>query len=172
MKERYLALVDQGKNPGLRTDGYGLTTATAPRKAVGNTEYKPGKNPHKYLNAEIDRIEYHAADGTWQPVPETGLPVTPGAKVALRVTVGNTGEAKWLHERGPGMVSVWAVWPEAPPHAMGTGQVLDADVPFMGTTRVIIEFTPDAASPQVTIAMGAAPDIVFGEQAAIKIVRK
>ena len=170
VKDRYFALIDQGKNPGLRTDGYGLTSATAPRKAVGNTEYKPGKNPHKYLNAEIDRIEFRAADGTWQPVPEAGLHVTPGAKIALRVTVGNTGEAKWLKGPGAGMVALMMA-PDTPLTRVAIQQ-LEADVPFMGTARAVIEFTPDPAVTQLTFAMFADPDILLGEHAVIKLVRE
>jgi hypothetical protein len=85
VKERYWALIEAGKNPGLHTDGHGLTSATAPRLAVGNTPYKPGLNPHKYLNAEIDSaVVITAPDGSQR----------------LRVTVGNTGEAKWLARSG------------------------------------------------------------------------
>lgn len=157
VKERYFALTEAGKNPGLRTDGYGLTSATAPRRAVGNVEYKPGRNPHKYLNAEIDRVEVKGAGGAWQPL-EGPLPV--GKPVTLRVTVGNLGEARWLAAAGPGQVTL-----QAGGAAAGSAP-LAAEVPFTGTAVVEITVTVNGTG-EAWLRMHAAPDVVFGEKLAL-----
>ncbi len=150
VKERYWALIEAGKNPGLRTDGHGLTSATAPRVAVGNTPYRPGRNPHKYLNAEIDSAMVITA---------------PDGSRRLRVVVGNTGEAKWLARAGEGQVSVRV--------SDGNGiwtQPLAADVPFMGTG--IVEVPLPSGLPvgaELSVQMHADPDIVFGERVTVRL---
>lgn len=154
VQERYWALIEEGRNPGLRTDGHGLNSATAPRLAVGNTTYRPGRNPHKYLNAEVDSaVVTTAPDGTRR----------------LRVVVGNTGEATWLAGAGPGQVTLHVLSPGG--NAPGGGILslpLMADVPFMGATVF------EAPLPQgmgtdgaLAVQMHAAPDIIFGERAAV-----
>jgi hypothetical protein len=158
VKDRYFALIDQGKNPGLRTDGYGLDSATAPRRAVGNTPYKPGLNPHKYLNAEIDRIEVKGPGGRWQAVGDEGLKAAAGQKLQLRVTVGNIGEAKWLARDGRGQVSL---------QCGNAKEALKTDVPFMGTA--VIEFTLTLEAGDLTFEMHADPDVVFGEKVTVKV---
>jgi hypothetical protein len=144
VKERYWALVEVGRNPGLRTDGYGLTSATALRLAVGNTPYQPGRNPHKYLNAEIDfAVVVLAPDGTR----------------SLRVTAGNTGEATWLARAGLGQVTV-----EIRASARTWRQALSQDVPFMGTAALELALPADLpVGAELTVQMRAEPDVTFGE---------
>jgi hypothetical protein len=78
----YARLRAEGKMPGVRTPGTGLTTASMPLVAVGNVPAN-GHNPLTYANAEI------SAD-----------PAFPGT-----VTLQNTGEAAWT-QAGPGHVAL------------------------------------------------------------------
>jgi hypothetical protein len=162
IKDRYWQLVEQGKNPGLRTDGFGLDSATAPRTAVGNVPYKPGKNPHKYLNAEFDRIEIRNAKGEWQAVTDDdAVAVRRGQAVVARATVGNLVEAKWLTAKGAGQVGLTAGEAFLP---------IPQDVPFMGTGTVEGTIVANPTGPlSLTFVMRAAPDVVFGEALRVRL---
>ncbi len=96
IESQFWEAIEAGEVPGLRTPGFGLTSATAPPVAVGNTPYT-GKNPHKFLNAAFDRIEIREAAGKWTAL-ESGatVKVRAGAPVLCRARIGNNGEATWL----------------------------------------------------------------------------
>ncbi|NCO92694.1 MAG: hypothetical protein COZ06_24435 [Armatimonadetes bacterium CG_4_10_14_3_um_filter_66_18] len=162
VKERYWQLLDQGKNPGLRTDGCGLDSATAPRTAVGNVPYKPGRNPHKYLDAEFDRLEIRNAKGEWQAVADGGtVAVKREQAIVARATVGNLGEAKWLAANGAGQVGL----------AAGTAFLpILQDVPFLGTSKVEGAIVAKPTGPlSLTFVMRAAPDVTFGEALRVQL---
>lgn len=158
VKERYFAVTEAGKNPGLRTEGFGLDSATAPRLAVGNVPYRPGLNPHKYLNAALDRVEYRTAAGEWTPVGEDGVVPAANQPLTLRVTVGNNGEARWLARQGAGQVGLQVTG------AATARGVLANDAASLAT--VTIEVTiPGSLAPkaELRLRMQASPDVVFGE---------
>jgi hypothetical protein len=160
--DRYWQLVDAGKNPGLRTDGYGLDSATAPRRAVGDVEYKPGRNPHKYLDAEIDRLEIRNADGQWQAVEDGGkVTVTKGGPLVARTTVGNLADAQWLARAGAGQVGLSA----------GDGFLaIKGDVPFEGSATIEGTVLAKVDGPmELSFMMKATPDVVFGEPIRIQV---
>lgn len=163
VQERYWALVEQGKNPGLRTDGYGLDSATAPRRAVGNVPYRPGRNPHKYLNAEFDVVGVLNARGEWEEVTDGAeVRVKRGEEVRLRAAVGNLADATWLARAGDGQVGLGAGHAFLP---------IAEDVPFMGTAPiegVLIE-TADGRV-EVTLEMRALPDVTFGQKLRLILV--
>ena len=50
---------------GTATPATGTTSATVPDIAVGNVPYT-GRNPHKYLNAEFNRLQAKAGDEPWR----------------------------------------------------------------------------------------------------------
>jgi hypothetical protein len=160
--DRYWQLIDAGKNPGLRTDGYGLDSATAPSKAVGDVAYKPGRNPHKYLNAEIDRLEIKNADGQWQAVEDGGtVTVTKGGPLVVRTTVGNLADAKWLARAGAGQVGLSA----------GEGFLaIKSDVPFEGSATIEGTILAKVDGPMdLAFLMKALPDVVFGEPIRVQV---
>jgi len=158
VKERYFALIEAGQNPGLRTDGFGLDSASAPRRAVGNVPYRPGQNPHKYLNATLDRVEYRNAQGEWHGVADDGTLPAAAEPLALRVTVGNSGEARWLARSGAGQVSLQVTG------AAAASGVLSADVASMATVTVPVTMpAPLAPGAELKLQMRAAPDVVFGD---------
>ncbi len=162
VQDRYWELVEAGKRPGLRTDGFGLDSASAPALAVGNVPYRPGRNPHKYLNAEFDRVQVKNAAGQWETVLDgTTVKVKRGEPLLLRATVGNLADATWLAAEGTGQV------------ALTCGEALrpiDEDVPHMGTAQIddfqvlIVERAMD-----FTLQMCAWPDTVFGEKLHLRI---
>ena len=92
--------IAQGKTPGLRTSGTGTTSVDCPLLAVGNTPCN-GHNPPKYLDGFFDRIEVYTHGREWQEIwpaaPQDG-PSEPAA--ALRITLTNLGEARWLSPLG------------------------------------------------------------------------
>jgi hypothetical protein len=163
-RDRYWQLVAAGKNPGLRTDGYGLDSAAAPRTAVGNVPYKPGRNPHKFLDAVLDRLEIKNADGQWQAVDDGGkVTVARGGPLMVRATVGNIAEAKWLARDGNGQVGLAVVG--------GAGFVaLQSDVPFTGVTTIEGTLAPKVDGPaEMVLTMTARPDVVFGETIRLQV---
>jgi hypothetical protein len=96
----YLRLRESGKVVGLRTAGTGTTSATVPDVAVGNVPYT-GKNPHKYLNAEINRVKLVLRNGTKIDLKDgQSVPIEKGQPIQLEVSVGNTGEPTWIAWRG------------------------------------------------------------------------
>ncbi|MEW6355996.1 MAG: hypothetical protein AB1696_06715 [Planctomycetota bacterium] len=96
--EQYLAAVQKGERPYLRTTGTGTDSANTPLIAVGDTPCN-GHNPPNYLNAEFNATEINAGDG-WREIRQGDvIQVKAGAKVLCRASVGNTGEAKWLAPR-------------------------------------------------------------------------
>lgn len=159
VKDRYWQLIEQGKNPGLRTPGFGLNSRTAPRVAVGNVPYKPGRNPHKYLNAEFDEITVRNAEGGWQSLHEGGtVTVNAGRPLEVRVAVGNLGDAVWLSAPGPGQVGL----------SCGTAFLpLPHDVPFTGSAVIRGKVPPSGST--MTFVMRALPDVTFGERIHVNV---
>lgn len=169
VQERYWKLVDAGKNPGLRTDGYGLDSATAPRRAVGNLPYRPGMNPHKYLNAEFDRLEIRDAQGEWQTVEDGGVvKVRRGTPLVVRAQVGNNGEAKWLGAETP---SRSRAFPGQVRLTAGEASIaIPVDVPAMGTATITdFQVCELKETMDLTFEMQAAPDVSFGEKLRVKV---
>jgi len=159
----YWQLVESGKRVGLRTDGHGLDSATAPRIAVGNVPYKPGQNPHKYLNAEFDALHIKNAGGEWQQVTDGSIvKIRRGDPVLVRATVGNNGEAKWLAAEGRDRQVV-----------LTAGEALipvPEDVPFMGTAQIdgfqVCELRRDM---DITFEMQVWPEVSFGEKVTVRL---
>lgn len=168
LKERYWQIVDKGGNPGLRSIGFGRDSATVPSIAVGNVPYRPGQNPHKYLNAEFDFVQILNAENSWQNVHDKAVVhIKRGAPLRLRAQIGNLGEATWR-----GMESFTAVSSTETMKGL-VGLIcneafspLPQDVPYMGTA--LIEARPIAVVQQpleIVLEMGVlSPHIRFGEK--------
>lgn len=98
--EQYLALVQAGERPEVRTAGTGTDSATCPLTAVGNKPYS-GHNPPIYLNGEFNSLEVRSGEGEWRPVTQGAvLEVAEGQPVYCRASLGNIGEATWLAPEG------------------------------------------------------------------------
>jgi hypothetical protein len=88
-RDAYLALREKGSFPVVKTEATDRTTSTAPLLAVGNVP-ADGANPLKYANAEFNEVRVVGAT----------LP-----RFSVTVTLGNTGEAAWVHT-GAGRVAL------------------------------------------------------------------
>jgi len=97
---QYLKLRQEGKVIALRTAATGTSSATVPDVAVGNVPYT-GHNPHKYLNAEFNRVTLMLRGKAKIEVSKGAtVGVRKGERVRLAVSVVNTGEPTWLAPRG------------------------------------------------------------------------
>jgi len=76
--DRYLAILEAGKAPGVRLAGAARSSADCPDLAVGGVPWR-GVGPATYLNAMFEEAR-----------------IERGAKPTLTVVVANTGEAEWL----------------------------------------------------------------------------
>jgi hypothetical protein len=161
--QRYTRLINAGKNPGLRTDGYGLDSATAPLIAVGNVPYRLRGNPHKYLNAEFDQLQIQDAQGRYRTVTKGSvIKLRRGAPVMVRAIVGNLGEAKWLSAEGHGQVVLTCGEAFTP---------LPRDVQPLGTIRLQdFQVCELQESMDLVFQMGVwSPEILFGEQVQVRV---
>lgn len=162
-QERYWQLREAGKRPALRTAGHGMTSDTAPRVAVGNVPYSPGRTPHKYLNAEFDRIEIRNAAGEWQEILDGAeVHVKRGDPVLVRATIGNNGDASWIAREDFGGV------------ALTCGEAnffLPESVPSLGTISIdgfqVCELQGDM---DLTFEMSVWPNTPFGEKVDFRLI--
>ncbi|MGB9797783.1 MAG: hypothetical protein ACPLSK_04100, partial [bacterium] len=103
----YLKIVEEGRTPGLRTEGTGSNSLNVPLVAVGNTNYN-GRNPLKYLNSEFNYLEIKDSSGNWKRVEDGDVVEVDGSgEIWCRASVGNIGEAEWIspgNTREPGAV--------------------------------------------------------------------
>jgi len=165
VKDEFWRLVDSGKHPGLRTDGDGTDSASAPLIAVGNVPCT-GANPPKWLNAEFEYVRVLDAKGDWVEVPYEGgtVAVEPGRPVRVRVLAGNNGIAAWVSGTGAGAVHAVAL--DASGQAAARVPVR-ADVPRLGTAGEV-ELTL-AAPGDYSITMQSEKRFVFGERRALRL---
>ncbi|MBQ9358413.1 MAG: hypothetical protein IJT95_02590, partial [Abditibacteriota bacterium] len=91
-----------GKAPVLKTAATGTTTADVPRIAVGNTPYREGKNPIKYLSSEFDYVRI----GKTEVIESADVTLPRGKAPVLECSVANTDEPLWLSAPGAGQVSL------------------------------------------------------------------
>jgi len=166
----YLAALDAGKAPALRTEGTGTTSANTPLVAVGNAPYN-GSNPPKYLNAEFNEVAIKSADGTWVTLQHAGaVRLKAGAPVIARASIGNTGEAAWLSPTGhdgPGGVYLSSRLEGG----LEFAQPIPEDVPSLGDA-LIPKFTLTnriAAETRVTFEMTAEDRAWFGERITVTL---
>ena len=131
-KAAYREALAAGKVLGVRTQGTGTTSATAPLLAVGNRPLT-GTNPPKYLNAEFNWLQVCNAAGEWVEAADGALiEVKPGAAVRARVCLGNTQEAAWMAP-APAGPAAGAVYLATTPASQLQGRwPLAAAVPYLG----------------------------------------
>lgn len=101
VEDRYPALFEAGKKPGLRAEARGTDTRTCDYVSVTNDPFVPGvPNPPKYV------------DGAFDGVFLRGKRLEKGATVKngdlLEVTIANLNEATWLDGDGEGSVQLTA----------------------------------------------------------------
>jgi len=134
-RDGYVRLRRLGRRVGLRTEGSGTDSMTAPLVAVGNRPCN-GSNPPKCLNAEFNLVRLRAG-GDWQDVePGSTVGVPAGRRVELFASLGNTGEALWVAPARaagrPGGVHIVG----APGSPLPVDQPLAGDVPRFGDAAV------------------------------------
>ena len=166
----YLAAIDAGKTPALRTEGTGTTSANTPLLAVGNTVYN-GKNPPKYLNAEFNEVAIRGADGAWVRVHDGSVVnVTAEAPIIARASIGNTAEASWLSPaRHPEVGSVYLS--SRLEGGLQFAQPIPEDVPYLGDA-VIPDFQLSrgiTTETRVALEMTAKGRAWFGEKTPVTL---
>jgi hypothetical protein len=168
----YLKLVEEGKTPGLRTEGTGTNSCNVPLIAVGNTPYN-GRNPLKYLNAEFNYLEIKDRSGKWVRVEDGDtLEVDGSGEIWCRASVGNIGEAEWISPnktKEPGAVYLLC-YGGGIENEVGikenTPFLKDAEIPpFLLLSSLNREIT-------LTFRMEAKDRAFFGESIKIKLVPK
>lgn len=97
VKDAFWAAIEQGKTPGLRTEGTGTTSADCPLTAVGNVAYN-GNNPPKYrrwlLQPRRDPQRRRRMAG--RAGRRRGWRQARGSPWWRGLTVTNLGRAAWL----------------------------------------------------------------------------
>ncbi len=155
-----------GKQPGVRTEATGTTSADAPKVAVGNVP-ATGTNPPKYLNAELNRLRVGGRDTRDGAMVD----VRAGEAVEIDAEMGNTAEAAWLAPRGPGE-EAGAVYLEA---AWDGGRALiplAADTPFLSDGRFKgVLPAGEAGETRLTLRLVASGWTPFGEVVRVTLRR-
>lgn len=164
--DEYVKLFNQGKFPGVRTQGTGTTSANTPMIAVGGTPYN-GKNPPKYLNAEFNSVVINGIsvkDGD-------KVEVNHGFPVHVDANIGNTAEAKWL---APGAQDAGAVYFTATIEGVETLMPIKTDTPFLQDASVSGDIIlPDGLSrSECSFRMAAKGRINYGEVIKVALVVK
>ena len=99
-----ISAVLSGKPFRARTICSGKDTTNAPAAGLDGATYLAGCaagdgehcTPLVCVDAMFERVEVHAADGTWQDARDGAtITVAKGAPVDVRVVVGNVGESRW-----------------------------------------------------------------------------
>ncbi|HSV75272.1 MAG TPA: hypothetical protein VLH79_16070 [Chthonomonadales bacterium] len=163
-RDAFWRLIEEGRFPGLRHEGIGTNSATAPLVAVGNTPLN-GSNPPKHLNAEYEVLQVMDATGRWTDVRPAGgsIRVAAGRPVRVRAVLGNNGAAAWLsprRHRGDGAVYLAARGPSGE-----TLMALPGNVPTLGTSGLVEGQLPAlAAAAQVEFQCVARGRSRFGER--------
>lgn len=100
VQEAFWKGLEDGKVPGLRTEGTGTDSRSCPALAVGNTALT-GNNPPKYLDAFFDSVSWKTGGGDWVEIEKGSvLPVPDDRRAMLRVSLTNLGEATLVPPEG------------------------------------------------------------------------
>lgn len=163
VQEEFWGVIAEDKTPGLRTAGTGTTSADCSLAAVGNTEYN-GSNPPKYLDGFFDVVEKAMPDGTWQRVAGgEAIDAAPGQPLALRLTVTNLGEARWLAPSGDTEGGVYVVVSGAEPFRVP----IPKDLAQFETATLELRLIP--AGDVLEMRFEAAGRAVFGPRFTLKM---
>ncbi len=166
----YLKIVEEGRTPGLRTEGTGSNSLNVPLVAVGNTNYN-GRNPLKYLNSEFNYLEIKDSSGNWKRVEDGDVVEVDGSgEIWCRASVGNIGEAEWIspgNTREPGAVYL-ICYGDGMEVEVGirenTPYLKDADIP------PFLLFSALRRETKLTFRMEAKGRAFFGESLTIKLI--
>lgn len=165
--KKYAAAVKSGKNPGIRTEGTGTTSANTPLIAVGNTPYN-GKNPPKYLNSEIQWLMVNGK----KVVNGSTVYIERGSDIYVRASVLNSADALWISSKS---VVDGAVYMTASIGEFEAYVPIFKDTPFLNEVSIIGSFTPpktDAESFDITFNMASKGRMKFGDTCRITIEYK
>ena len=154
----YVKAVESGKNPGLKTEATGKTSADVPLIAIGNVPYN-GKNPPKYLNAEFNYLKINnqeVNDGDT-------LEIERGKPVYVEASVGNLAEPTWLAPKNTTKGGVYLIG-DSPRY----GKLLfpiKADTPFLQDADIAKHILIDRLETETTFTfrMLARDRAEFGE---------
>lgn len=165
-RDEYVQARRAGHFVGLRTDGTGADSTNCPMLAVGDTR-ADGTNPPKYLNAEFNYVRLRCSGGDWVDV-QKGQTVTvpPRRRVELVVSVGNTGEARWVNPAGSGSAEGSVFLVSAPGSDLAVREPLPGDVPRYSDAVIgpFVLADSAAAATAVALRLDAQGRTPFGEQ--------
>lgn len=85
--------IESGKTFGMKSRADGTTSLDAELTRVGELDV----GPLLLLNATVRSVYYRTEGGEWTPLDNNGaITAKRGSRIELRVTVVNTGRAKWI----------------------------------------------------------------------------
>jgi len=171
-KDAYAKAVANGKNLGIRTEGTGTTSVTAPLIAVGNRPYN-GSNPSKYLNAEFNWLKIKNAKDAWaDAIDGAEIAVKANAPVLAMVSVGNTQEATWLTPAGAGDTPGAVYLASTANSALSVKQPVPIDTPYLSDADFgEITLAPGISEyTKVELQMTAEGRVWFGEKRTFSLI--
>ena len=143
-KDAYAKAVANGKDLGIRTEGTGTTSVTAPLVGVGNKPYN-GSNPLKFLNAEFNWLKIKNAEGVWvEAIDGAEISVKANDPILATVSVGNTQEATWLTPNSAGDKRGAVYIASTANSVLNVKQPIPSDTPYLS----------DADFGEITLAPG------------------
>lgn len=154
-----------GKQPGIRTEATGTSSADTPLVAVGNLPCN-GSNPPRYLNSEFNSLQVNRREVANGDLVE----VAAGTAVRVTASVGNIAEATWLKPTSAdsqGGVYLLATWEGGEARFP-----IAANTPFRADVAIPEGRLPiDTGEVTVTFRMEARGRTPFGEVARVRIRR-
>jgi len=158
LNTEYVKAVESGKNPMLKTEATGKTSADVPLTAIGNVPYN-GHNPPKYLNAEFNYLKINNQEVTDGEVIE----IERGKPVYVEASVGNLAEPTWLAPKNATKGGVYLI-----AESLRHGKLLfpiKADTPFLQDAEIARHILVDRLEDETIFAfrMLARDRAEFGE---------
>lgn len=165
IEDDYWLAREQGKTPGLKTEGTGTTSADVPLISVGNSVYS-GSTPLKYLDSAIDKVELSINGGKWKEIEKNGVvKVNANKPLKVRISLTNVGEAKWLASNEAG-----GVWLDI--NGVNSGNPIPNDVPYQGSAVISGIKIPSIGSGDrkiIEFRLKAIARAAFGERFRIEL---
>ncbi len=176
---RYLAAIEAGTLPSLKTAGSGTTSADCPLVAVGGTPLT-GHNPPAHLNAEFNSVEVRtSSDGPWREIQSGELvELGPGETLRCRASIGNIAEATWLAPRPGPSIEPGKVYLECRAGDKTVRVPIAESTPYLGDAVVREFVVPQVAKGGEIVSLrmfvlrsgeGEMLDIVFGQSSSIRL---
>jgi len=162
IEDEFYSIIEDGENPGLKTEATGSDTDTIPLIAVGNVPYNQN-NPLKYVDGAF---EYVSINGT--RVGSVPVIYVPSEKdVVIKAKFCNLNEATWKSD-GKNPVVLFAIDNKTEkkyiakiPYDLAKRQVMDLDLTIPNIP---------AGEHEFTLRFAISNKAYFGEKMQVKII--